>query len=203
MIYPNVNKKGLNYTMIKNKMLAVIFMMTASLMLSGCAENNTAENASSETSAAMSTETEEYPDFDVINKITVGDKKVSLPFNADELGDGFYVDNYLGEEGKKYSDYCLYYSDKPYAFVELNDENLITQIEFAYLEEDISIPVEWFVYSFDINSTADDITKQLGVPDDYFGSEEDSDGMYTYVYDSGVFSVFFRDDRIERMLIKI
>ena len=113
--------------MTNMKKSAFILMLTASLMLSGCGGNETAENASSETSAAMSESEDtsmqqieeseeavnEYPDFDDINKITIGDKTVSLPFKIEELGKEFYIDDIsqFSYYDNSYTEATLYYSD--------------------------------------------------------------------------------------------
>ena len=84
---------------VKNGILAVL---VSSFLLSGCGETGVQESNREEdisVSEQTSENAENYPDFDEINKITVGDRTVSLPFKAEELGDDFYADNYIDENG--------------------------------------------------------------------------------------------------------
>ena len=143
----------------------------------------------------------EYPDFDDINKITIGDKTVSLPFKAEELGEEFYVDNYVGENGNVHSDLCLYYSDKPYAFVEVSDNNSI--ISFYPINTDDS---NWKIYLFDKDVTSDFVKTSLGEPY-YYSDGYNNDNEYCetlfYKYGESSFIIFLRDNRVESIMLDL
>lgn len=205
----------------------LILMVSSSLLLSGCEmisaqEYNKAENFSADigvtgSESAVEEETaisdttnktvgivEEYPDFDEINKITIGNETVSLPFKAEDLGDEFYVDNYIDEKGTIYKkDYCLYYNQIPISFVNIDNNNYITHIDFAFLENEIETPIYWSIYLFDNDSENNDVLNHLGNPTNCFISDNNSSEMYTYIYDSGVFSIYFRNGKLDRILLEI
>ena len=191
---------------VKNGILAVL---VSSFLLSGCGETGVQESNREEdisVSEQTSENAENYPDFNEINKITIGDRTVSLPFKAKELGDDFYADNYIDENGNVYkNDYCLYYNDTQISFVDIDNNNYITHIEFAFSENEATLPIYWSVYSFDGDSESEDVLKELGNPTNSFITDDDSNRiseMYTYIYESGVFSIYFRDSKLERILLE-
>jgi len=193
-----------------NTVKKVIFaVLLSSLLLSGCGETGVQESNGEENvsvSEQTSENAENYPDFDEINKITVGDRTVSLPFKAEELGDDFYTDNYIDENGNVDKNLCcLYYNDTQISFADIDNNNYITHIEFDFSENEATLPIFWSVYSFDGDSESEDILKELGNPTKSFTADDNSNRMneiYTYVYESGVFSVHFREGRLERILLE-
>ena len=190
---------------VKNGILAVL---VSSFLLAGCGETGVQESNREEdisVSEQTSENAENYPDFDEINKITVGDRTVSLPFKAEELGDDFYADNYIDENGNANKNiYCLYYNDTQISFVDIDNNNYITHIEFDFSENEATLPIYWSVYSFDGDSESEDVLKELGNPTKSYITDDNSNRtneIYTYAYESGVFSVHFRDSRLERILL--
>ena len=192
-------------------------MVSSSLLLSGCEMISAQEYYPAESSVnsqanvtknieieKTKNEVTEYPNFEEINNVTIGDVTVSLPFKAEDLGDEFYVDNYIDEKGTIYKkDYCLYYNQIPISFVNIDNNNYITHIDFAFLENEIETPIYWSIYLFDNDSENNDVLKHLGNPTNCFISDNNSSEMYTYIYDSGVFSIYFRNGKLDRILLEI
>ena len=194
--------------------------MSSSLLLSGCEMISAQEYYPAESSVnsqanvtknieieKTKNEVTEYPNFEEINNVTIGDVTVSLPFKAEELGDEFYVDNYVDEKGTVYKKiYCLFYNQIPISFVDVDDNNSITHIECDFSENETELPIFWSIYLFDGDSESEDVLKNLGKPTKSFIADDNLNRMneiYTYVYESGVFSIHFRNHKLERILLEI
>lgn len=186
--------------MINKKMLlsAAVLLIMSSSLLSGCGETiMAAEKASTEPSLTQSSETAETAEsnestfcFDDFNYITIGDTTVSLPFSVEELGEGYYIDNYVDENNVRYdNEYALYYNSDQILLVRQDEEKRI--VSFMTLDMTKS---SINIMSIDRNSTPDDIITLLGDPDLY--SEHERSIVYTYYDLNGSIKTHFEDNRL-------
>lgn len=188
---------------VKNGILAVL---VSSFLLSGCGETGVQENNGGDNFSVadqISESFENYPDFNEINKITIGDRTVSLPFKAEELGNQFFIEYYVDEYGKQNDELCLSYNDECIFWVRTNENDEINEI--ILIEPQLSnLKMYWNIAGIDNINIDNTILDSLGSPTTVLGRTESSlDGTYWYNKDLGNMCLTIADNKLYSISISI
>lgn len=136
------------------RVTAVLAVLITAVCMAGCQE------AKADTNMEKSAQViGEKLIFDDVNNIEINGVKVSLPFKAEELGEGFFIGEVQGFDEKEPA---LFFNDACVALVELDDDlNIVTAI-FDY---DETVPFLIKVNGISFKNNFSQIIDAMGTPD--------------------------------------
>ncbi|MGN0607180.1 MAG: hypothetical protein ACI4JM_11720 [Oscillospiraceae bacterium] len=172
---------------MKKRLLSLLAAAAITLSLSACKSSGTTQQTEIITSFSQIENIQSQAlTFDEINNIEINDKKVSLPFTIDELGEEYSLREVQGYQEKTPA---IFYNEQCLAVVDLDNEKNIISIAFSSdaLEQN---KIE--INSLSSNNSFEEIINKIGIPNIqkeralfyefdqgglYFGSENGSLGF--------------------------
>lgn len=150
------------------QLTAVLVVLITAVCMAGCQEAKADTNTEKSAQVIGAELT-----FDDVNNIEVNGVKVSLPFKAEDLGEGFFIGEVQGFDEKEPA---LFFNDACVALVELDDDlNIVTAI-FDY---DEAVPFSIKVNGISFKNNFSQIIDAMGTPD------KEKELALIYEYDGG------------------